>query len=54
VNWDSEFAAFKRKVDLRQFAVSLGYETDRRESWRGIGNIGNIRLVITSTCGRQT
>ena len=35
VNRDSELDAFKRKVDLRQFAVSLGYELDRRESWRG-------------------
>jgi hypothetical protein len=35
VNRDSELAAFKRKVDLRQFAVSLGYAMDRRESWRG-------------------
>ena len=34
VNRDSELDAFKRKVDLRQFAVSLGYEMDRRESWR--------------------
>ena len=25
----------RRKIDLRQFAVSLGYEMDRRESWRG-------------------
>ena len=35
VNRDSELDAFKREVDLRQFAVSLGYEMDRRESWRG-------------------
>jgi hypothetical protein len=35
VNPDSELDAFKRKVDLRQFAVSLGYEMDQRESWRG-------------------
>ena len=30
-----ELDAFKREIDLRQFAVSLGYEIDRRESWRG-------------------
>src|ERR1022692_1430493 len=30
VNRDSELDAFKRKVDLRQFAVSLGYEMDRQ------------------------
>jgi hypothetical protein len=35
VNRDSELDAFKREIDLRQFAVSLGYEMDRRESWRG-------------------
>ena len=35
MNQDSELDAFKREVDLRQFAVSLGYEIDRRESWRG-------------------
>ncbi len=34
-NQDSELDAFKRVIDLRQFAVSLGYEIDRRESWRG-------------------
>src|SRR6266849_4404877 len=35
VNQDSELDAFKRRIDLRQFAVSLGYEMDRRESWGG-------------------
>lgn len=30
-----ELNAFKREIDLRQFAVSLGYQIDRRESWRG-------------------
>jgi Toprim-like/Protein of unknown function (DUF3991) len=35
VNLDSELEAFKRRIDLRQFAVSLGYEMDRCESWRG-------------------
>ena len=34
-NQDSELDAFKREMDLCQFAVSLGYEIDRRESWRG-------------------
>src|SRR2546425_7992948 len=34
-NQDSELDAFKREIDLCQFAVSLGYEMDRRESWRG-------------------
>src|SRR6266581_1716671 len=35
VNLNSEFDAFKRRIDLRQFAVSLRYQMDRRESWRG-------------------
>jgi len=34
-NQDSELDAFKREIDLREFAVSLGYEIDRRDSWRG-------------------
>lgn len=32
---DWELDVFKREIDLRQFAVSLGYQIDRRESWRG-------------------
>jgi len=35
INQDAELESFKREIDLRQFAVSLGYEIDRRESWRG-------------------
>src|SRR5271165_5033222 len=35
MNQESELEVFKTKIDLRQFAVSLGYEVDRRESWRG-------------------
>ena len=34
-NEDAEIEAFKRDIDLRQFAVSLGYEMDPGESWRG-------------------
>jgi hypothetical protein len=34
-NSEIELEAFKRAIDLRQFAVSLGYQIDRRESWRG-------------------
>lgn len=32
---DTELDAFKREIDLRQFAASLGYAMDQRESWRG-------------------
>ena len=35
MNQESEREVFKRKIDLRQFAVSLGYQMDRRENWRG-------------------
>jgi Toprim-like/Protein of unknown function (DUF3991) len=35
MNQDAELESFKSEIDLRQFAVSLGYEIDRRESWRG-------------------
>jgi uncharacterized protein DUF3991/Toprim domain-containing protein len=35
MNQASELEVFKTKIDLRQFAISLGYEMDRRESWRG-------------------
>jgi hypothetical protein len=35
MNQDSELDAFKQQIDLREFAVSLGYEIDQRESWRG-------------------
>ena len=35
INHDCELDAFKRDIDLRQFAESLGYQIDRRESWRG-------------------
>lgn len=31
----TEIEVFKREIDLREFAVSLGYEIDPRESWRG-------------------
>jgi len=32
---DSELEAFKTAIDLRAYAVDLGYVLDRRESWRG-------------------
>jgi hypothetical protein len=30
-----ELDSFKRDIDLRQFAASLGYAMDKRDSWRG-------------------
>jgi hypothetical protein len=35
INQDCELDAFKRDIDLRQFAESLGYQIDWRESWKG-------------------
>lgn len=48
MNQDSELNIFKREIDLRQFAVSLGYEVDRRESWRGstVLRSGGDKIVV--------
>ena len=48
MNQDSELDAFKREIDLRQFAVRLGYEMDRRESWRGstVLRLGADKIVV--------
>jgi hypothetical protein len=35
VTRDQELEEFKTRIDLRAYAASLGYELDRRESWRG-------------------
>jgi hypothetical protein len=32
---DIELEAFKREIDLRRFAIGMGYAIDRGESWRG-------------------
>ncbi|HEY1575468.1 MAG TPA: DUF3991 and TOPRIM domain-containing protein [Terracidiphilus sp.] len=47
-NLDTELDAFKREIDMRQFAVSLGYEMDRRESWRGstVLRSGSDKIVV--------
>src|ERR1035441_1275293 len=48
MNQDTELDIFKREIDLRQFAVSLGYELDRRESWRGstVLRSGGDKIVV--------
>src|SRR5258708_3061260 len=45
---DTELDAFKGEIDLRQFAVSLGYAMDRRESWRGstVLRRGGDKIVV--------
>jgi len=47
-NSDLELDAFKREIDLRQFAVSVGYGIDRRESWRGstVLRRGGDKIVV--------
>ena len=47
-NQDTELDAFKREIDMRQLAVSLGYEMDRRESWRGstVLRSGGDKIVV--------
>jgi Toprim-like/Protein of unknown function (DUF3991) len=47
-NSDTELDAFKREIDLRQFAISLGHQMDRRESWRGstVLRRGGDKIVV--------
>src|SRR5713101_4904697 len=35
MNADGELESFKRDIDIRQLAASLGYAIDKRDSWRG-------------------
>jgi len=48
MNGDGELEAFKRDIDVRQFAASLGYEIDPRESWRGstVMRCGADKIVV--------
>lgn len=48
MNQDTELDLFKREIDLRQVAVSLGYAVDRRESWRGstVLRRGGDKIVV--------
>src|SRR5262249_10555514 len=45
---DPDLDAFKREIDLRQFAASFGYEMDRHESWRGstVLRRGGDKIVV--------
>ena len=56
MNQDSELEVFKPEIDLRQFAVHLGYEIDKRESWRGstvLRNRGDKIVVKRNGTGRD-
>lgn len=48
MNSNTELDAFKREIDLRQFAASCGYEMDHRESWRGstVLRCGGDKIVV--------
>ena len=45
---DGELESFKRDIDLRQYAASLGYEINRAESWRGssVMRCGGDKIVV--------
>src|SRR5215468_2524449 len=45
---DTELDDFKREIDLRQYAAGMGYELDKRESWRGsaVMRRGGDKIVI--------
>lgn len=48
MSWDEELEEFKWKIDLREYAASLGYALDRRDSWRGsaVMRSGLDKIVI--------
>jgi hypothetical protein len=48
VGRDRELDAFKTGIDLRAYAASVGYELDRRESWRSsaVMRKGGDKIVI--------
>jgi len=48
MNEAAELEAFKRDIDVRLFATSLGYEIDKRDSWRGstVMRRGADKIVI--------
>ena len=48
INEDGELETFKRDIDMRQFAASLGYKIDSRESWRGstVMRRGTDKIVV--------
>jgi hypothetical protein len=45
---DSELDEFKRDIDMRPYAASMGYTLDARESWRGsaVMRCGGDKIVI--------
>lgn len=45
MNEAAELETLKRDIDVRQFATSLGYEIDKRDSWRG-SEAGRTDLIF--------
>jgi hypothetical protein len=45
---DRELEAFKREIDLREYAAKDGYELDKRESWHGsaVMRKGGDKVII--------
>lgn len=48
MNEAAELETLKRDIDVRQFATSLGYEIDKRDSWRGstVMRSGADKIVV--------
>jgi hypothetical protein len=48
MNDAAELEAFKREIDVRQYAASLGYEIDKHDSWRGstVMRRGTDKIVV--------
>jgi hypothetical protein len=48
MSWDQELEDFKSKIDIREYAASIGYLLDRKESWRGsaVMRRGGDKVVI--------
>ena len=55
MNEAAELEAFKRDIDMRQFATSLGYEIDKRDSWHGstVMRRGADKIVIKRHCNKH-
>ena len=52
---DGELETFKRDIDVRQFAASLGYQIDKRDSWRGstVMRRGADKIVVKRNRNRH-
>src|SRR5262245_32870020 len=53
MNEDRELDAFKRDIDLRRFAASLGYQIDKLDSWGGSTVLRRGADKIVVRCNRN-